>query len=240
MAANVYECMVLFDSNKYAGDSAGLVNQVHTILQKHQAEVLASRPWDERRLAYNIGKHKKGTYYLIYFKAEGKAIRPIEADFHLSEPMLRFIILRIDPKLVDTMLALATLPADARVVDAGCGLGDGLHALAREYPQARLVGWEWSRPLAWLCAWRCRRLPAEVRRADIWRQDWSGFALVYLFQRPESMPRALAKARAELSPGAFLVSLEFEIPQWRPLTRLENVAGKPVWVYRVGEGATRT
>ncbi len=125
------------------------------------------------------------------------------------------------------------LPTGARVLDAGCGLGDGLWALAREYPQVRLTGWEWSRPLAWACAWRCRRLGAEVRRADIWRQDWSAFDLVYLFQRPESMPRAAAKARAELRPGAYLVSLEFEVPGWHPLARLERVAGKPVWVYRI-------
>lgn len=125
------------------------------------------------------------------------------------------------------------LPAGARVVDAGCGVGDGLQALAREYPQAQLAGWEWSRPLAWLCAWRCRRLGAQVRQADIWRQDWSGHAMVYLFQRPESMPRAAAKAQAELAAGAYLVSLEFAVPGWRPLARLDNVEGKPVWVYRL-------
>jgi SAM-dependent methyltransferase len=129
------------------------------------------------------------------------------------------------------LAAQAPLLAGARVVDAGCGLGDGLLALAGVYPQARLHGWEWSRPLAWACAWRCRA--ADVRRADIWRQDWSAFDLVYLFQRPESMPRAVEKARAELRPGAYLVSLEFEAPGWRPLARLETVPGKPVWIYRV-------
>ncbi len=107
MPANVYECMVLFDSNKYAADHDGVVKQVHTILQKHGAEVLASRPWDERRLAYPIRKHKKGTYFLIYFRSEGKTIREAEGDFQLNETILRHLILKIDAKLVDTMLALA-------------------------------------------------------------------------------------------------------------------------------------
>ena len=58
------------------------------------------------------------------------------------------------------------LPADARILDAGCGLGHGLRELRREYPQARLHGLEYSRPLRLLCAWRCRF--ARVECADIW------------------------------------------------------------------------
>lgn len=124
----------------------------------------------------------------------------------------------------------APLPDGAVVVDAGCGLGAGLIALHREYPQVQILGWEWSWPLALLCALRCRF--ARVRRADIWARDWSGCDMVYLFQRPESMPRAVEKAAAELRPGAWLVSLEFEATQLQPQARLETVKGKPVWLYR--------
>ena len=118
----------------------------------------------------------------------------------------------------------------AHVMDAGCGLGDGLRALHAEYPQARLLGLEWSWPLTLACRWRCRF--ATVRRADIWAADWRGIDLVYLFQRPESMPRAMAKAQAELAPGAWLVSLEFEAAGWAPQGQLQNLAGKPVWLYQ--------
>ncbi|MBX3608231.1 MAG: class I SAM-dependent methyltransferase [Piscinibacter sp.] len=126
--------------------------------------------------------------------------------------------------------ALVPLPDGARIVDAGCGLGDGLLELRREYPRARLLGLEWSWPLRLACAWRCRF--ATLRRADIWAEDWSGADLVYLFQRPESMARALAKARRELRPGAWLASLEFAVPGTSPDARLEAVPGKPVWLYR--------
>jgi hypothetical protein len=125
----------------------------------------------------------------------------------------------------------APLPDGARVLEAGCGLGAGLLALQAEYPRARLLGLEWSWPLRWLCAWRCRF--ATVRRGDIWAHDWSAHQMVYLFQRPESMPRAVDKARAELRPGAWLVSLEFEATELKPTARLESVAGKPVWLYQV-------
>src|SRR6516225_1138470 len=107
MPANVYECMFLLDTNKVAGDVPAAAKQLHGILERHNAEILASRPWDERRLAYPIGSHKKGLFYLTYFRADGTKVREIEQDIALSEIIVRSLVLRIDPKLVDTMLALA-------------------------------------------------------------------------------------------------------------------------------------
>lgn len=124
----------------------------------------------------------------------------------------------------------APLPADAKVLDAGCGLGHGLQALHGAYPHARLHGLEWSWPLRWLCAWRCPW--AQIRRGDIWAADWSAYDMVYLFQRPESMSRAWDKAARELRPGAWLVSLEFEVPQHPPRAHYRSHGGKMVWLYQ--------
>ena len=107
MPVNVYECMFLLDTNKVAGDVAAASKQLHDILERNQAEVLASRPWDERRLAYPINGHKKGLYYLTYFRTEGKNVAPIEHDCALNETILRTLILKVDPKHVDIMLQLA-------------------------------------------------------------------------------------------------------------------------------------
>ena len=132
MPANVIECMVLLDTNKVAGDVPSAAKQLHGILERNQAEVLASRPWDERRLAYPINGHKKGLYYLTYFRTEGKNVVPIERDCALNETILRALILKVDPKHVDIMLQLArdehavalqtvTEPPD----DEGLGGGEG-------------------------------------------------------------------------------------------------------------------
>ncbi len=118
----------------------------------------------------------------------------------------------------------------AVVLDAGCGLGAGLAELRREYPQAALEGIEWSWPLWLASVVRCRF--ARIRRGDFWSADWSRFALVYLFQRPESMGRAAAKAAHELNPGAWLASLEFEIATLQPQLVLECGDGRRVWLYR--------
>jgi SAM-dependent methyltransferase len=127
--------------------------------------------------------------------------------------------------------SFAPLPAGARVLDAGCGLGHGLQALRRAYPQAQLYGIEWSAALRLLCA---LRLPwARISRGDIWLADWSGYHMVYLFQRPESMPKAVAKAARELRPGAVLVSLDFEAAQLVPKASYSARDGKMVWIYKM-------
>ncbi len=107
MPANVYECMFLLDTNKIAGDVAAAAQQLRTILERNQAEILASRPCDERRLAFPIGGHKKGLYYLTYFRMDGKNLLNFERDVALNETILRLLVLRIDPKHVETLLAIA-------------------------------------------------------------------------------------------------------------------------------------
>src|SRR6516162_5616485 len=93
MPANVYECMFLLDTNKVAGDVSAAAKQLHGIL--------------ERNLAYPISGHKKGLYYLTYFRTEGKNVATIEHDCALNETILRALILKVDPKHVDIMLQLA-------------------------------------------------------------------------------------------------------------------------------------
>ena len=125
----------------------------------------------------------------------------------------------------------APLEPDDHVLDAGCGLGAGLQALRQAYPRCRLHGVEWSWPLRAACALRCPW--AQVRQADLWRCDWSRYALVYLFQRPESMARAAQKARAEMRPGSWLVSLEFEARELVATARLQTPDGRALWLYRM-------
>ena len=69
-------------------------------------------------------------------------------------------------------------------------------------------------------------------------RSWAGYSLVYLFQRPESMTRAWAKAQAEMAPGTWLVSLEFAVTGLAPTARLAVQGNRPVWIYRVGAAAS--
>jgi hypothetical protein len=139
------------------------------------------------------------------------------------------------PEALAGLDAVVALPDGARILDAGSGLGHGLQALRRVWPRARIAGVERSAPLAWISRRRCPG--ADVRCADMWAASWAGHDLVYLFQRPESMARAWAKACAEMAPGCWLASLEFEIPGVAPTAVLRRPGQRPLHVYRVPPGA---
>lgn len=157
----------------------------------------------------------------------------------LAYPMRSWRDAPVFPTPHDALLDLPAhlpLPDGARILDAGCGLGDGLVALRRAYPHAQLQGVEWSWMWWAVCALRCPW--ARVRRGDMWAQDWSELDVVYLFQRPETMPRAWAKARQSMKPGAWLVSLEFAATDERgrivaPTAQFNLASGRPIWVYRL-------
>ena len=131
---------------------------------------------------------------------------------------------------LDDLPQHAPLADDAQVLDAGCGMGDGLQALRAAYPQAQLHGLEWSWPLRCVSALRCPW--AKVRRGDIWAADWGAYDMVYLFQRPESMSRAALKAEGEMQPGSWLVSLDFAVPDVEPKASFP-AAGHQLHVYQL-------
>jgi small subunit ribosomal protein S6 len=113
LAVNTYEGMFLLDSAKVAVSWDESVKHVHDILTKHHSEIVASRQWDERRLAYPVEGHKKGTYLLTYFKADGSALKEIVSDCHLSDVVLRELILKVHPKLVEHLVnqAMTSTPS---------------------------------------------------------------------------------------------------------------------------------
>ncbi len=104
MSADIYEGMFLLDSTKAVAAWDDTVKHVHDILTKHHSEIVASRQWDERRLAYSIRGHKKGTYLLTYFRTEGTNVKEIVADCRLSDVILRELVLKVHPKLADQLV----------------------------------------------------------------------------------------------------------------------------------------
>ena len=157
------------------------------------------------------------------------------AALALAYPVTAWRDAPVFPTPRGALAGLATqvvLAPGASILDAGCGLGHGLRALRTVWPQARLAGVEWSWPLALVTRLRCPW--AQVARADMWRASWAAHDLVYLFQRPESMAGALAKADAEMRPGSWVVSLEFEAAGRTPHARLALARGRVLWIYRLG------
>ncbi len=86
-----YEGLFLFGTASTV-DVEGTLKLVEDLIKKHGGETLLLRKWDERKLAYEIKKNKRGLYVLAFFKAPGAAVDRITRDVNLSETILRVLI----------------------------------------------------------------------------------------------------------------------------------------------------
>src|SRR5271154_7019952 len=99
--------MFILDSNRYARDAAGTVAQIPSTVEQFGGKVLASRLWEERRLAYPIKGHRKGTYWLTYFRLESTKLVELKRQCGINEALVRTLFLKVDPRISDVLVSHA-------------------------------------------------------------------------------------------------------------------------------------
>jgi small subunit ribosomal protein S6 len=101
---NVYEGLFILDSNRYGHDPDGISGQIPVLIEKFGGEILVSRLWEERRLAYPIKGQRKGTYWLIYFRLPTSQLSDLKRQCQINDNILRGLILKVDPRIVDALV----------------------------------------------------------------------------------------------------------------------------------------
>lgn len=100
----VYEGMFILDPTKYARDPAGTSQVVTDMIAQFGGTVLASRLWDERKLAYPIKGHKRGAYWLTYFRMDPTGVAALERQCDITDDVLRKLILKVDHRIADALV----------------------------------------------------------------------------------------------------------------------------------------
>lgn len=131
----VYEALFIFDSDQYGRNPDGVSGYVAREVESHGGEVLVHRLWEERRLAYPINGHRRGTYWLTYFKINTERLKELNRQFQITDNILRFIFVRLEPKLVDALVEYAktgTFHATTEEIAAVIGetVGEDVEAVA--------------------------------------------------------------------------------------------------------------
>ena len=93
---NKYEGMFLLDHGKVKNEPEKGIAEVTQVLEKHGAKIAQIGKWDERKLAYEIKRQKRGSYVLVHFEAPAAAIQEMRQDLNLSEIINRDLMLRIE------------------------------------------------------------------------------------------------------------------------------------------------
>ena len=88
----LYEAMFLVDGGKARDDLDAVRDEISQTVARQGAELVNCEKWEERKLAYPVKRHKRGTFLLSHFHAPPDAIPRIERAFQLSEVVLRVLI----------------------------------------------------------------------------------------------------------------------------------------------------
>lgn len=87
----VYECMFLA-SQASAAQFGDLLSHINDLIARASGEVISMRKWDERRLAYEIDKQKRGVYILAYISCPADQVGHLERDVQISDKLLRVLV----------------------------------------------------------------------------------------------------------------------------------------------------
>ena len=77
------------------------------MVEKLGGEMLVSRLWEERRLAYPIKGQRKGTYWLTYFRLDSTRLVDLRRQCQITDDILRVLFLKVEPRIVDALVAHA-------------------------------------------------------------------------------------------------------------------------------------
>jgi small subunit ribosomal protein S6 len=73
-----------------------LHTQVEGIAQRMGGSIDKTENWGRRRLAYEIGRHKEGTYVLEVLDGSGELMKEIDRRLKVTDLVIRHLVVRID------------------------------------------------------------------------------------------------------------------------------------------------
>jgi small subunit ribosomal protein S6 len=77
-------------------DVPAAIERVSGAVTSRGGEVLDTRPWGRRRLAYSIDRHTEGHYVISQIRLDPARAHELEGQFNISEEILRHLLVRKD------------------------------------------------------------------------------------------------------------------------------------------------
>ena len=92
---NCYEHTFIAKQDLEENQSQELINKCSDIIKKSSGTVLKTEEWGLRNLSRNIKNNKKGFYFHIKFKGDGKAIEELEKFLNIDQTVIRFLTVKV-------------------------------------------------------------------------------------------------------------------------------------------------
>jgi small subunit ribosomal protein S6 len=93
-----YETMFVLKPTLTDEEVQKQIESIEGVVTAQGGEVSAIDKIGVRDLAYEVRKHKRGNYTIIYYKAPAAAIKEIERNLRINEDVIRFLTVKYENK----------------------------------------------------------------------------------------------------------------------------------------------
>jgi|SRR2546425_3181975 small subunit ribosomal protein S6 len=91
-----YELVYVVSPDATDEQVTDLHSQVDAIVQRMGGALEKTDNWGRRRLAYEIGRHKEGTYVLEVINGTGELMKEIDRRLKVTDLVIRHLAVRVD------------------------------------------------------------------------------------------------------------------------------------------------
>jgi small subunit ribosomal protein S6 len=91
-----YELVYVVSPDASDDQVAGLHTQVEETVTRMGGQVEKTDNWGRRRLAYEIGRHKEGTYVLEVINGSGELMKELDRRLKVIDYVIRHLTVRVD------------------------------------------------------------------------------------------------------------------------------------------------
>lgn len=89
-----YETLYILKPTLTDEETAANIAKIEEVLVKNGAEILATDKMGMRKLAYQVQKHERGFYTVVYYKAEGSVISELERNLKFNEEVIKYLTVK--------------------------------------------------------------------------------------------------------------------------------------------------
>src|SRR6185503_17620659 len=97
--ARQYELVYIVTPEASEQEIADLHTQIEQIVQRFNGTFDKTENWGRKRLAYDIGHHREGTYVVETITGSGELMKEIDRRLRVIDQVIRHLIVRVDEDL---------------------------------------------------------------------------------------------------------------------------------------------
>ena len=116
-----YELVYIVSPDATDDQVTELQTQVEGIVQRLSGQIEKTDNWGRRKLAYEIGHHKEGTYVLHVINGSGELMKEIDRRLKVFDLVIRHLVVRVDEaeRIVERRKTIRTEDSRRRRVARG-------------------------------------------------------------------------------------------------------------------------